>query len=144
MRFVFLLLVLLPLVEIWLLIEIGSQIGSLATIATLVLTAVVGLALIRWQGFTTLLRAQSRIASGEVPAAEMMEGLILAFCGVALVIPGFATDVIGLLGLVPPVRRCLLGPWLRAAQVRRSPRYRPSQEGHTLEGDYRREDEPRR
>jgi len=144
MRFVLFLLVLLPLVEIWLLIEIGSQIGSLATITTLVLTAVVGLALIRWQGFTTLLRAQSRMASGEVPAAEMMEGLVLALCGLALLIPGFATDLLGLLGLIPPVRRYLLGPWLRAFQVRRSPGYQPPSDGHTLEGDYRRDDEPRR
>ena len=143
-RFAVWLLILLPVVEIWLLIEIGSEIGSFATIATLILTAVIGLGLIRWQGFTTLLRAQGRMASGEVPAAEMMEGLVLAVCGLALLIPGFATDVVGLLGLIPPVRRYLLGPWLRALHVYRSPHYRPPGDGHTLEGNYRREDDPRR
>ncbi|WP_341937763.1 FxsA family protein [Marinimicrobium sp. C2-29] len=147
MRVLLLLFIVIPLVEIWLMIEIGREIGAPSTIGLILLTAVIGVLLIRLQGLTTLIRAQSRMASGELPAMEMAEGLVLALCGVCLLIPGFATDLIGFIGLIPPVRRYLLAPWLRGMQIRRGPGpggpTGPSS-GRTLEGDYRREDDPER
>lgn len=142
MRFFLLIFIAIPLVEIWLLIEVGSQIGAFATVALIVLTAVVGVFLIRLQGLTTLMRAQKRMAAGEMPAQEMAEGMVLALCGICLLIPGFATDALGFLGLVPPVRRYLIAPWLNRRAHHRGPR-RPGgpDSGRTLEGEYRREDD---
>lgn len=138
MRFLLLIFILVPLVEIWLLIEVGSEIGALATVALIVLTAVVGVFLIKLQGISTLMRAQSRLAAGEMPAQEMAEGLILALCGVCLLIPGFATDAIGFLGLIPPVRRHVISPWVRR-QSRSRPGGRPP--GETIEGEYQKKDD---
>ncbi len=100
-----LLFLLVPVIEIYLLIEVGSMIGAIYTILLVVLTAVVGAALLRWQGFTTFQRVREAMARGEVPAIEMMEGVVLLICGALLLTPGFFTDIIGFLALIPAVRR---------------------------------------
>ncbi len=161
MRSLIVALILIPLLELWLLIEVGSLIGGLTTVALVVLTAVVGLVLIRRQGLGALNRADLRMQQGEVPAVEMLEGLVLALAGIMLLVPGFATDIVGFACLVPPLRRALLTRWLRRVQVRASYYGQPpggqrqppggngqspgghdqgSGGGRTLEGDYRRED----
>ena len=99
-----LLFLLTPLAEMYLLIEVGGRIGAWPTMGLVVLTAVIGVALLKRQGLRTLLRAQARLASGEVPAAEVAEGLLLAVAGALLLTPGFATDGVGFLILVPAVR----------------------------------------
>ena len=145
MRFL-LLLLLTPLLEIWLFIHVGSYLGAGPTVALVVLTAVVGVAVIRRVGLSTLTRANQRIQAGEVPAQEMGEGLILVIAGFLLLLPGFATDAVGLVCLVPPVRRRLLAPWVRIQR-----RGRPgsghgsdsSRPGTTVEGEYRREGDER-
>ena len=78
-----------PLVEMYVLIKVGEQIGALPTIALVVLTAVIGVALLRQQGLSTLTRGVSRLQSGEVPASERLEGLLLAVGGALLLTPGF-------------------------------------------------------
>ena len=93
-----------PLVELYLLIEVGSQIGALPTIALSVFTAVLGGMLVRMQGFAVLFRAQSQMANKEIPALELMEGAMLLLVGLALLLPGFITDAIGFLLLLPPTR----------------------------------------
>ncbi len=100
-----LLFLLVPVIEIYLLIEVGSMIGAIYTILLVVLTAVVGAALLRWQGFTTFQRVREAMARGEVPAIEMMEGVVLLLCGALLLTPGFFTDAVGFLALIPAVRR---------------------------------------
>jgi len=100
-----LLFLLVPVIEIYLLIEVGSMIGAIYTILLVVLTAVVGAALLRWQGFTTFQRVREAMVRGEVPAIEMMEGVVLLVCGALLLTPGFFTDIIGFLALIPAVRR---------------------------------------
>ena len=90
-----------PLVEMYVLIKVGEQIGALPTIALVVLTAVIGVALLRQQGLSTLTRGVSRLQSGEVPASEMLEGLLLAVGGALLLTPGFVTDAMGFLLLIP-------------------------------------------
>lgn len=99
----------IPLIEIYFLIEIGSAIGALPTILAIVFTAVLGVFLIRIQGFSTMQKAQTAIQSGQVPALEMIEGVMLLIAAVLLLIPGFATDTVGFVLLIPPVRKFLAG-----------------------------------
>lgn len=95
---------LMPLVEMYLLIEVGGWIGPWPTIGLVVLTAVIGVGLLRVQGLATLTRGVNKLNSGGLPAQEMVEGLLLAVAGAVLVTPGFVTDGVGFLLLTPPVR----------------------------------------
>lgn len=102
-----LLFIILPIVEMAILIKVGTMIGALNTIGLVLLTAVIGAALLKQQGLATLLRANQRINSGELPAKEVAEGLILAVGGALLLTPGFVTDTIGFLCLIPGSRHWL-------------------------------------
>ncbi|MFT5260589.1 MAG: UPF0716 protein FxsA [Saprospiraceae bacterium] len=108
MAYLFLLFLVVPIVEIYLLIQIGGQIGAPTTIAIVILTAIVGAALVRIQGFSTLMRAQSQIAQAKMPAAEVMEGIALVVAGALLLTPGFFTDAFGFVLLTPPLRRLII------------------------------------
>ena len=101
MRFIFALFIAVPIVEMLVLIEVGQQIGALWTIALVLLTAFIGINLLRHQGLATLSRANWRIKSGELPAQEILEGILLAVGGALLLTPGFVTDTIGFLLLIP-------------------------------------------
>jgi UPF0716 protein FxsA len=109
MRVLLLLFIVMPVVEMWLLITVGGQIGAMATIGLVLLTAVVGAKLLREQGFETLWRGQSKLAEGQLPAQEIVEGIILAVSGALLLTPGFLTDAIGFTGLIPPIRAVFVG-----------------------------------
>ncbi|MEZ5530234.1 MAG: FxsA family protein [Porticoccaceae bacterium] len=117
MRYLLLLFIVMPILEMWLLITVGQQIGALPTIGLVLLTAVVGLSLLRRQGFDTLFRARSRLDAGELPAMEMAEGLVLALCGALLLTPGFVTDAIGFAGLIPPLRRRIVSQLVSRMEV---------------------------
>jgi UPF0716 protein FxsA len=104
MRFALLLFIVMPIIEMWLLITIGSYIGALSTIALVLLTALMGIGLLRQQGVSTLWRGKKKLQQGKIPAQEMMEGIVLAVSGALLLTPGFVTDIIGLLGLLPFTR----------------------------------------
>ena len=97
----------IPLVEIYLLIQVGSVIGAFPTIFAVVFTAVLGAWLLRIQGFSTLRRVQQTAAQGGIPAIELLEGAMLLVAGALLLTPGFFTDAIGFLCLVPPLRRVM-------------------------------------
>ena len=136
-----------PLIEIYLLIQVGQVIGALPTIGLCVLTAIIGGALLRQQGFQTMRRAQENLNRGQLPAIEMFEGIALAIGGALLLTPGFATDVIGFLCLVPWSRRALIRAALRRMQVTYGPvpggpgsTYRDASGHYTIDGDYRRHD----
>lgn len=107
-RLLFILFLVVPLLEIYFLIKVGDVIGAAWTIFAVVATAVMGTGLLRIQGASTLLRAQSSMSKGTLPAMEMMEGFALALSGVLLLTPGFFTDAFGFLLLIPPVRRWLI------------------------------------
>jgi UPF0716 protein FxsA len=107
MRYLLLLFITMPVLEMWVLINVGSQIGAFATIALVILTALIGVGLLREQGFETLLRGRQKLQSGELPTGEIAEGLILAVSGALLLTPGFITDVLGFLGLARPTRMIL-------------------------------------
>ena len=133
-----------PLVELYLLIEVGSVIGAVPTIALSVFTAVLGGMLVRMQGFAVLFRAQSQMANKEIPALELMEGAMLLLVGLALLLPGFITDAIGFLLLIPPLRRWLIVRWLKArGTLQPAPgaqREAETRSERIIEGEYRRED----
>lgn len=141
----FLLLLLVPLVEIYFLIQVGRVIGAVPTIALVVFTALLGAMLLRFQGWTTLQRTRLSMAQGQLPAIEMMEGVLLLFAGILLLMPGFFTDAIGFLLLVPPLRRALIRRFLSRSA---GPPPRPPGGGqqrhrdpYTIEGEYRRDDD---
>lgn len=96
MRPLLLLFIVTPILEMWLLITVGREIGALPTIGLVFLTAIVGLAMLRRQGISTVMRAQQKMQTGEVPAREMVEGIFLAVGGALLLTPGFFTDALGL------------------------------------------------
>jgi UPF0716 protein FxsA len=134
-----------PLVELYLLIEVGSEIGALPTILLSIFTAVLGGALVRMQGFAVLFRAQSAMANEEIPAVELLEGALLLLVGLALLLPGFITDAIGFLLLIPPLRRALIVRWLKGRGPLRpapGPGQQPPEQrsDRIIEGDWRRED----
>ncbi len=104
----FLLFLFVPLLEIYLLIKAGSVIGALPTVGLVVFTAVLGAFLLRLQGLSTMNRIRASLMQGKVPAIEIMEGAALLVAGGLLLTPGFFTDAIGFLLLVPPLRRYLL------------------------------------
>ncbi len=116
MNYVFLIFVLTPIIEMWLLIEVGSVIGALPTIALVMLTAVIGITLLRQQGFSTLFRARQKMAEGQIPAREMAEGILLAIGGALLLTPGFVTDAIGFACLLPGSRQLLAASVLKRMQ----------------------------
>lgn len=146
-RLLFILFILIPLLEIYLLIQVGGIIGALPTVFLVVFTAALGVLLLRAQGLYTLGRAQSALARGELPTTEMLEGIVLIISGALLLTPGFFTDTLGFLGLIPAVRRRLILTVIEhgiVSGMRHRPAQRESEASRgprTLEGDYRREDE---
>lgn len=108
MQYFLLLFIVMPIAEMWLLIQVGGLIGAWPTIGAVLLTAVIGLALLRRQGFDTLMRGRAKLASGEVPVLEMLEAILLAVSGALLLTPGFFTDTLGFIGLLPMSRKFLI------------------------------------
>ena len=146
MRFLLLIFIIVPIVEMWLLIQVGGFIGAVPTIGAVLLTAVIGLAMLRRQGLSTLLRVNQRMASGELPAQEMLEGIVLAVSGALLLTPGFFTDAIGFAGLTPLLRQWLVGRLVGRVNVFQGGAvggtvYREDKSRDTLEGEFWREDE---
>lgn len=141
------LLILIPITEIFVLIEVGGLIGALPTVALVLVTAGVGIHLIRRQGTATFQRVQGQLQSGVLPAVELVEGLILLVAGAFLLTPGFVTDTLGFLALTPPLRRAF------AVKIIQSGRFQAA--GHTsagnpppsgpstIDGEYRRLDDER-
>jgi UPF0716 protein FxsA len=159
MRFLRLLLVAFLLLEIVLLIKVGGQIGTLTTVAWLVMAVFFGVNLLRIQGIATLVEARSLMERGETPAFALANGLLMAMAGVLLIFPGFASDVLAILCLIPAVRRLAIRRWTskvgnantyRSGNVYDADAYShqnssaterisPSA-GQTLDGEFKRED----
>ena len=113
----FLLFLIVPVIEIYLLIEVGSLIGGLATVVLLLLMSFLGAFLVRSQGFIIITRIREQLSQGRLPAAQMLDGALVLVGGVLLVTPGFFTDFLGIFFLIPPTRRLIklwLGLWLQA------------------------------
>ena len=109
MNTVLLAVILIPIVEIYLFIKIGSQIGAFTTIFLVFFTAIVGVYYARYEGINTLRSGMKQIIKNQIPAHELISGAAIAFAAVLLIIPGFATDLIGFLLIIPITRRLILG-----------------------------------
>ena len=150
-----LLFIVMPIVEMAILIKVGGVIGALNTVGLVVLTAVVGAAMLKRQGLATLMRANQRMNTGEIPAREMAEGLLLAIGGVLLMTPGFVTDAIGFACLLPGTRHVMAAHLLKRMVVQgqaqtfhfhtgggfqqRDPFRRPGESGDIIEGEFEEE-----
>jgi UPF0716 protein FxsA len=108
-----LLFIVVPIVELYVIIQVGSQIGALPTIAILVADSVLGSVLLRSQGRGVWRRFNAAIAEARPPAREVLDGVLVIFGGALLLTPGFITDVLGLLFLLPPTRAVLRGLLVR-------------------------------
>ncbi len=134
-----LLFIIIPILEIYLLITVGGFIGALPTILIIISTAIIGSYLLRAQGIATIQKAQGNLLQGQLPAFELLEGILILTGGVLLLTPGFFTDTIGLIFLIPILRKYIILWWIKkkASAVTQPHPHQPS----TLEGTYRREDD---
>ncbi len=143
-RVIFLLVLLIPFVEIYLLLKVGGAIGAFPTIFLVVFTAVLGTWLLRQQGFATFQKLQANLAQGTVPAYEIIEGPIIMLGGVLLLTPGFITDILGFACLIPQLRRKLAQYVIENHLVQVGGRFqwgkKAEAEKDALEGEFRKED----
>ena len=107
MNTVLLLIILIPILEIYLFIKIGSQIGAFTTISLIFFTAIVGVFYARYEGLNTLKAGVTQLYKNQMPLFELMSGAALAFAALLLILPGFATDVLGFLLIFPITRKLI-------------------------------------
>lgn len=138
MRILFLILFVVPLIELYFLIQVGSVIGALPTVLLTIFTAVVGVMLMRSQGLATMQNAQQEMAAGNSPQGSMMEGVFIFLGGVFLFFPGLISDSIGLLFLVPFIRRFLINQSIKGMKSKGHYRYQHHQ--NTYEGEWQEKD----
>ena len=120
----------IPLIEIYLFIKIGSQIGAFNTVLLILTTAVAGVAYARYEGFNTLKSGMSQLIKNEMPIYELISGATLAFAALLLIFPGFATDLIGILLVIPITRRLILGKFIKKKQ------YKKKESNNYIDGEY--------
>lgn len=143
----FLIFILVPIFEIYLLIKVGGMIGAFPTILLIFVTAVVGTWLLRQQGLSMIGRYQQSVMQGKLPAQELIEGLALVFGGALLLTPGFFTDLIGFLCLIPVTRRGVIRWLMKRLSFAAFPARRAAvsgdrgsidqnQDGRTIEGEF--------
>lgn len=150
-RLIFMLFIVVPLIEIALFVQVGGAIGYWTAVALVIITAALGVSLLRWQGFSTLKRARESMENNRFPAEELVEGLVLLFCAGLLLTPGFLTDAVGFLLLVPAIRKACAVMIIRYGKKHASfvsvdgamsgGFSRSSEDGNVFEGEFRREDE---
>ena len=125
----------IPLIEIYLFIKIGSQIGALNTIALILITAIVGVAYARYEGFNTLKSGMSQLMRNEVPIYEIISGATLTFAALLLILPGFATDLLGILLVFPLTRKLIIQSFSKNFKSKKN------KEKGFIEGEYKDMDE---
>ena len=101
----------IPLIEIYLFIKVGSEIGAVNTILLILTTAIAGIWYARYEGFNTLRSGMSQLVKNELPLYEIVSGAAIAFAAVLLILPGFATDIIGILLVFPVTRKIILSKY---------------------------------
>ena len=138
MNSVLILILSIPLVEIYLFIKIGSTIGAFNTIALILITAIVGVAYARYEGFNTLKSGMSQLLRNEVPLYEIISGAALTFAAILLILPGFATDILGLLLIIPVTRKIIFKFFSKKFQRNKQ---NSEQQKDIIEGEYKDMDE---
>ena len=109
MNTVLLAIILVPIIEIYLFIKIGSHIGAFNTISLIFITAIIGVIYARFEGLNTLRSGFSQLVKNELPAYEIISGAAIAFAALLLIVPGFATDILGFFLILPFTRRLIFG-----------------------------------
>ena len=104
---IFLSIILVPVVEIYVLIKVGSEIGAITTILLIFITAIIGIYYAKYEGLNTLRSGFVQLNKNEIPAFEVMSGAAIAFAALLLIVPGFVTDFFGFLLIFPPTRKIL-------------------------------------
>ena len=130
MNSILLSIILVPIIEIYLLIKIGSQIGAMTTILLIFTTAIVGIYYARYEGLNTLKSGFIQLSKNEPPAYEVLSGAAIAFAALLLIIPGFVTDVIGFLLIFPLSRKIIFNIFKKKIK------YKKKQNNNFIEGDY--------
>ena len=108
MNTVLLTIILVPIIEIYLFIKMGSQIGAFNTISLIFITAIIGVIYARYEGLNTLRSGFSQLIKNELPAYEIISGAVIAFAALLLIIPGFATEIMGFVLIIPFTRKIIL------------------------------------
>ena len=133
--------IVLPILEMYILIEVGGFIGALNTIGLVLLTALLGLMLLRQQGFRTLLNARNKLMQAELPTEEIVTGIFLAVGGALLLTPGFVTDFIGFTCLLPFTRRFLISLIaINFFDVSGFSHQKEEKQGNWIEGEYKKDE----
>jgi len=127
MNSVILLILLVPIIEIYLFIKIGSQIGAFNTISLIIITAIVGFYYAKYEGLNTLKSAIKQIVQNEIPIYEIISGAALAFAALLMILPGFLTDIIGLL---------IIFPWTRQLFFKKISKKNYKNKKNFIEGEY--------
>ena len=127
---ILLLIILVPIIEIYLLIKIGSQIGAITTIFMIFMTAIIGVYYAKYEGLNTLKSGFAQLSNNETPAYEVISGAAIAFAALLLIIPGFATDTLGFLLIFPPSRRFIFNRFAK--------KFKPSEnkKNNFIDGDF--------
>ena len=120
MNSLFILIIGIPLLEIFLFIKVGSYIGAFNTIFLIVVTAFIGIIYARYEGFNTLKSGVSQLMRNEIPIYEMISGAALAFAAILLILPGFATDLLGFLLIFPPTRKVFVNKFSKNVKRKNS------------------------
>ena len=128
MNTILLLLISIPLIEIYLFIKIGSYIGAFNTVSLILITAIVGIIYARYEGFNTLRSGMSQLIKNEIPIYEIISGAALAFAAFLLIFPGFLTDTFGFLLILPPTRKIIINLFSRKIHT-------PKKNKDFIEGD---------
>ena len=123
-------IILIPVIEIYLLIKIGSQIGAISTIILIFITAFVGIYYAKYEGLNTLKSGFTQLSKNETPTYEIISGAAIAFAALLLIIPGFATDVIGFLIIFPISRKFILGVFTKKFN------YKKNEKNNFIDGEF--------
>ena len=130
MNSILLLIIIIPVIEIYLLIKIGSEIGAIYTILLIFTTAIVGVYYAKYEGLNTLKSGFIQLRKNETPAFEMISGAAIAFAAILLIIPGFVTDIFGFMLIFPPTRKLIFNSFSKKINVKKS------RNNDFIEGDF--------
>ena len=130
MNLILFLIIAIPVLEIYLFIKIGAQIGAITTILLIFITAIVGVYYARYEGLNTLKAGFSQLSKQETPAYEMISGAAIAFAALLLIFPGFATDVLGFLLIFPATRKIILNKFLKKFS------YKKNNKNNFIDGEF--------
>ena len=130
MNSILLLIIIIPVIEIFFFIKIGSQIGAVSTIILIFLTAIIGVYYAKYEGLNTLKAGFTQLSKNETPTYEMVSGAAIAFAALLLIIPGFATDVLGFLLIFPITRKFFIGKFEKKIKTRKT------EKNNFIDGDF--------